>query len=440
VRILEPVAATVPTNVQHRMAFGFAYNFVGSLFSQGSTLVANIIVSRMLGKILFGEYSTVLVTLTAVANFSLLSMSSVVGKYSAEYREKDKELAARAISLCSRISNAVGLIGLVLMAVLAKPVAQYVLKDQGLVTPILIGSLFVFAQNRALFLYALMAGLEEYQPSAMASMWSGVAYVALIVVGAHYNQLLGAVAGLSAAAVVFWICLLWVAIPALKAHGLPKIKKFDAFEKDILLHFAVPAIASGLLLIPGFWWLAAYLYRLYGPGPAAIFSACNSIRVLILFVPMVISTVGNSVLNNTLGTEHYHHARRLMTIGIALFTGAVVAFVVGFGPWVLRIFGDQYSNGYPVLAVMAISTIPEALGIAMRQRINANRLIWSWFFAVVLPWQAVEFASSLWAIPKYGAMGAAISYSAGAVVFALCSWILCLTKVVRHEPVPVSDH
>jgi O-antigen/teichoic acid export membrane protein len=422
------------------MAFGFLYNFIGSAFSQGSTLIANIIVSRMLGKILFGEYSTILVTLTAVANFSLLSMSSVVGKYSAEYREKDKDLAARAISLCSRISNAVGLIGLVLMAVLAAPVAKYVLKDEGLATPILIGSIFVFAQNRALFLYALMAGLEEYQPSAIASMWSGVAYVAFIVTGAHFNQLLGAVAGLSAAAVVFWLCLLSVAIPALKAHGLPKIKKLDAFEKEILVHFAMPAIASGLLLIPGFWWLAAYLFRLFGPGPAAIFSACNNIRVLILFVPLVIGVVGNSVLNNTLGTEHYHRARQLMTVAIALFTAVVVAIVVLFGRSVLQIFGDQYSGGYTVLVVMALSTIPEALGIAFRQRINANRLIWSWFLCVVLPWQTVEFGFSLWAIPKYGAMGAAISYGAGAVVFALSSWILCLTKVVHYEPTLVSDY
>jgi O-antigen/teichoic acid export membrane protein len=422
------------------MAFGFVYNFIGSVFSQGSTLVANIIISRMLGKILFGEYSTVLVTLTAVANFSLLSMSSVVGKYSAEYREKDKDLAARAISLCSRISNAVGLIGLVLMAALAAPVAKYVLNDQGLATPILIGSLFVFAQNRALFLYSLMAGLEEYQQSALASMWAGIAYVVLIVVGAHYNQLLGAVSGLSAAAVVFWLCMVWVAMPALKAHGLPKIKKFDAFEKEVLLHFALPAIASGLLLIPGFWWLAAYLYRLYGPGPAAIFSACNSIRVLILFVPMVISVVGNSVLNNTLGTEHYHRARQLMTLAIAIFTAVIVALVVVFASSILRIFGDQYSSGYAVLIVMAVSTIPEALGIAMRQRINANRLIWSWFFMVVLPWQSMEFFSSLWAIPLYGAMGAAISYGAGAAVFALCSWILCLTRVVHHEPAIINDY
>ncbi len=439
-RILESVAATVPRNLQHRMAFGFVYNFIGSVFSQGSTLVANIIISRMLGKILFGEYSTVLVTLTAVANFSLLSMSSVVGKYSAEYREKDKDLAARAISLCSRISNAVGLIGLVLMAALAAPVAKYVLNDQGLATPILIGSLFVFAQNRALFLYSLMAGLEEYQQSALASMWAGIAYVVLIVVGAHYNQLLGAVSGLSAAAVVFWLCMVWVAMPALKAHGLPKIKKFDAFEKEVLLHFALPAIASGLLLIPGFWWLAAYLYRLYGPGPAAIFSACNSIRVLILFVPMVISVVGNSVLNNTLGTEHYHRARQLMTLAIAIFTAVIVALVVVFASSILRIFGDQYSSGYAVLIVMAVSTIPEALGIAMRQRINANRLIWSWFFMVVLPWQSMEFFSSLWAIPLYGAMGAAISYGAGAAVFALCSWILCLTRVVHHEPAIINDY
>ena len=426
--------ATESKSVHRRLASGIVYNFIATFFAQGSTFATNIIVARMLGVSLFGQFSVVLITLSTVSNVSLMSMSSVVTKFAAEYRQKDPDLAGRAIAICSRISNVMGVVGLLATALLSGLIADVILKDPALSIPLLAGSIYIFFQNRAQFITGLLSGLEEYYRTMVAGVVSGIAYVAIIAFGAYEHQVLGGIAGLSAATVVYWLCLYVMAHPTLKLHGIPKVRKYDEFERNLLFHFAVPAICSGLLLVPGAWWLAADLYRTCGKEAAANYNACTFIRIVILFVPIVITNVGTSVLNNSLGTKAYALTQRLSTTAILLFGTVVFAIVALLAPKILLlVYGKQYVGSASVLIVLAASTIAEGLGYGQRQRINAHRLMWSWLFYVILPWQVSAFCISLWAIPRYGAMGAAGSYAIGVFVFAVASWLLSHLKVRSFE-------
>ena len=411
--------------VHRRLASGVAYNFIAAAAAQGSTLVANVLLSRHFGRAWFGQYSVVQVTLATIASVSLLSMSSVTNKFVAEYRTKDPTLASRAYSFCSRISNVMGLAGLLITALLSQEIAAVFLKDRTLAVPLLLGSVFVFAQNRSLFLSAVLAGLEEYKRYAVAAVVAGIAYLIAVYGGAQIGQLNGAALGLSVAAVAFWICLWVMSRRAFHEHKLFSLTRFDDFEKEMLTHFAVPAIASGYLLLPGNWWLSGFLYQQAGPQEMGLYSVATQIRLLLIFLPIVISNVGISVLNNTKGSRDYQSTHRVTTGSIFVFTLIGAGIVALLGPIILSVFGSGYANGYPVLLVLAISTIAEGVASGLRARLNAQRLMWRWLFAVIVPWQGSAFIMSLILIPRLGALGAAYSYLAGAVVYVLASWILC---------------
>jgi len=416
--------------VHRRLASGVAYSFVAAAAAQGSTLIANVLLSRHFGRTWFGQYSVVQVTLATIASVSLLSMSSVTNKFVAEYRTKDPTLASRAFTFCSRVSNVMGLAGLLLTALLSRQIASFFFKDISLAMPLLLGSVFVFAQNRSLFLNAVLAGLEEYKRCAVAAAVSGAAYLIAVYGGAQLGDLNGAAMGLSIAAVTFWIALWVMSRRAFREHKLFSLTKFDQFEKEMLTHFAVPAIASGYLLLPGNWWLSGFLYQQGGPQEMGTYSVATQIRLLLMFLPVVISGVGISVLNNTKGSGDYRSTYRLTTGIIFVFTVLAVGITVLLGPQVLSIFGRGYFNAYPVLLVLALSTIPEGVAAGLRARLNAQRLMWRWLFAVIVPWQGFALLMSVFLIPRYGALGAACSYLAGTVVYLLASWILCFN--VRH--------
>ena len=416
--------------VHRRLASAVAYSFVAAAAAQGSTLIANVLLSRHFGRTWFGQYSVVQVTLATIASVSLLSMSSVTNKFVAEYRTKDPTLASRAYTFCSRVSNVMGLAGLLLTALLSRQIATFFFKDISLAMPLLLGSVFVFAQNRSLFLNAVLAGLEEYKRCAVAAAVSGAAYLIAVYGGAQLGDLNGAAMGLSIAAVTFWIALWVMSRRAFREHKLFSLTKFDQFEKEMLTHFAVPAIASGYLLLPGNWWLSGFLYQQGGPQEMGTYSVATQIRLLLMFLPVVISGVGISVLNNTKGSRDYRSTYRLTTGIIFIFTVLAVGITALLGPQVLSIFGRGYSNAYPVLLVLALSTIPEGVAAGLRARLNAQRLMWRWLFAVIVPWQGFALLMSVFLIPRYGALGAACSYLAGTVVYLLASWILCFN--VRH--------
>ncbi len=416
--------------VRQRLASGVAYNFIAAAFAQGSTFIANVLLSRLLGKSLFGEYSVVQVTLATIANASLLSMSSVTNKYVAEFRSKDRELASRALTLCSSISTSMGLLGLLGTALLSNVIAASIMRDPRLGIPLALGSIFVFAQNRALLFSAFLAGLEEYRRYAIAAVWSGIAYVVAVYSGASIGGVNGAALGLSIAATIFWIALWWMGRKAIQEHGLTRIKHFDAFEKDLLIRFAVPAVVCGYVLLPCGWLLPTFLYRQWGADESALYADATSFRLLVLAFPLVLSSVGLSVLNNTMGTKDYALTHRITTAVLVGFTTLMLLIIAVFGREILGIFGAHYSPAYPVLLVLAPSAVFEAFSTAMRNRINAQRLMWGWLLAVIVPWQASTMIAMFYFVPRYAAVGAAYSYLIGTIVYAACSWALC----VRARP------
>jgi len=130
--------------LRDRLIKGTALNLIAVGFNQGSTLIANIIVARILMKQGFGEYAMVQSTLLTVAVLSQLATGYTALKYIAEFRSSDPERAGRIMGLCALVSALMAGVGTLLLIAMAPWLAGAMLKAPHLAVALMIGSVFLF--------------------------------------------------------------------------------------------------------------------------------------------------------------------------------------------------------------------------------------------------------------------------------------------------------
>src|SRR5262249_28656848 len=186
-------------------------------------------------------------------------------------------------------------------------------------------------------------------------------------------------------------------------------------EKEIVLHFALPAALIGCISVLVLWLANTFLVR--QPGgyeQMALYSAANSFRVIVLILPVVANNAVASLLNNQKGIGEANHYRKIFWTNIVLTTGLVgvgALIVVLFGPWLLKLFGRSFSEGNPVLLVLILSTIPEALAAATYQTVLSQAKMWATLFTISMPRDGVIVLMAYLLSSPYGAVGLAWAYT-----------------------------
>jgi O-antigen/teichoic acid export membrane protein len=130
--------------LRDRLIKGTTLNLIAVAFNQGSTLIVNIIVARILMKEVFGEYAMVQSTLLMAATLSQLATGYTAAKYVAEYRSSDPQRAGRIMGLCALISILMAGVGMILLIGIAPWLAGVMLKSPHLAVALMIGSGFLF--------------------------------------------------------------------------------------------------------------------------------------------------------------------------------------------------------------------------------------------------------------------------------------------------------
>jgi O-antigen/teichoic acid export membrane protein len=423
--------------IRERLIQGTALNLIAVAFNQGSTLIANIIVARILMKQGFGEYAMVQSTLLTAATLSQLATGYTASKYIAEYRSSEPERAGRIMGLCALVSSAMAGIGTILLIAIAPWLADTILKDPQLSFALMIGSGFIFFSAINGHQTGALSGLEAYGGLAKAGVTSGIVAVAAISLGAWWGGLNGTIVGLSISA--FVRCVIhnrWLRIES-RAQGIkPQYKGSLSQEKTIIFKFALPAAIAGYYTMPMIWLANAFLVRQPGGyGEMALYTAANNIRILVLFLPNVMNSVGLSVLNNekAKGDINYYHRvfrSNVLYIFLVSLSGLLVMGVLGRS--ILQLFGKDFGAGYFLLWLLLISTIFEGLSIALCQYVQSQAKIWLSFFSINVPREAFLVVAAYYLVQSYGGAGLATAYL-GSTILGLIFHFSLVALLYRKE-------
>jgi O-antigen/teichoic acid export membrane protein len=414
-----------------RLQKGIARNLVGTVFNQGSTFALNVVAAHALGRVRFGEFMIVQATLITVGNLGQFATGYTATKYVAEFRNREPARASRILGLCAAVSSVTGLIMALGLLTAAPYVSTHFLHAPELSTALMIAALgaFFFIVNG--YRAGALGGLESYGALARAGVIGGVAYFVLGSVGAAAGGINGGLTGIVASAFVQWVAL-GLFLHRESAHQDVRTVYDHAWqERRVLTTFALPAALSGFVTLPALWLASALLVRQHGGfDHMALFAAANTFRMVVLFLPNTVNTVGMSLLNNQrrVGDEAY---RRVFWWNLAITAAlaiTVAAIIAAAGKSLLQMFGRNFDEGYGTLLILMVAAVAESVAIAIYQVVQSRAKLWLSLFLIALPRDSLIVLSAYLLTPKMGAAGLATSYAMGWTL-ALCMTIVLASRL-----------
>lgn len=435
---IEPAAAVVPVvTLRSRFQVGVTYNLIGAIFNQGSTFTFNIIAANFLGKQIFGEYAMVQTTIVSLAILAQFAIPYTTTKYVAEFRSTDPKRTGRILGMLSIYAGGMAAVASLALFASSPWIAGSVLRTPALRTALSIASVVLLTTALNGFLAGALAGLESYRSLAGALAWSGVSYLIVCSALTWLNGLNGAIVGLALSGVI--LCVL-LAVALRKECLLQGIEtRYDfAQEHQIFSKFALPAGLIGFTSGPALWLPMAFLTRQpNGYSQMAIYSACFSLMAVVLFLPSIANTVAMSIINHHKGGGNQGEYRKTFWINLAVTAVIIICgagLFAGLGPELLRLFGKSFKEGYTVLAILLLSTIPQGLALALSQIVQSKGKLWLFLFSVAVPRDALIIVLGYQLIPAYGASGLATAYAVGWTVALLATIAIVFHLGINLKP------
>jgi O-antigen/teichoic acid export membrane protein len=422
-------------SLRARLGRGTFFNTVGSAVGQGSTLLVNMAVARMLGLERFGQYALIQTSLLTAAFVAQLATGNTATKYVAEFRSTDPERAGRVAGLCALSAWATSTLLALLVLLAADWLAARLGRAPGLGTPVRFGVAFIVFNCVNFYQVGTLAGLESYPSLARTGIAGGVASVAISVPLTWWFGLSGAAAALALTAGARWVICQRALKRELHRTGL-RINYHDAWqERGILWRFALPAALSGFFTMPATWLATVFLVRQNnGFAQNALYSAAGNLKTLVTFLASNVNSVGLSMLNNQKGIDDRDRYRRLYFANIAICTGLVIVFAAALlasGPYVLRLFGERFGEGRDVLDVLMLAALVETVSLGVYQIIQSHERMWSSLFLIALPASLALPALSWLLTPDLGARGLALAVLGSTLIHLVTTCVVAFPVARR---------
>lgn len=406
------------------------WNIVRWGASQGATFVMNVVSARALGREAFGAFGILQTSLQTFAQVASFSTASTATKYVAEYRHSDPRRAGRIARLCGLLMSASGLVVASAVVLLARQIASRVFGAPDLHLQVALLGVGAFFTVSCLYHGGVLAGLHRFDQLAFASLIAAPLFVIGGAACAFQFGLTGAVSALVGNAVVAWGLTKWFAGRETTRLGMVSGRRESLQEASIIHRFALPGAITGLTAMPAIWIASSVLVRQpHGLGEMALFSASNSFRSIVLFVPGVLSGTALPSLNDAKGRNDatafktIYWSTLMLTLGVTATAAVAIALS---GPILLPLYGKDFGKGAATLAILMAATVLDGMfGITMAAFQSTARM-WTFLLAVVLPRDITLVVAAYLLAPSWGAAGLASAYALGASVaaaaLALLTW------------------
>jgi O-antigen/teichoic acid export membrane protein len=419
-----------------RFTSGAFWSLAGGVVSRGSFLVASVGCARLLGRIGFGELGIIQSTAGTFGIFAGLGLGLTATKYVSQYRTKNKDRVGSILALSSIVAVASGVVMAGLLVMSASFLATHTLGAPELASPLATASGLVIlgAMNGAQT--GALIGLEAFRAIAKISLWTGVANLLLVICGAWYRGLHGAVWGLVAALGVNWLLNNIAIREECSRAGIGYDFRNFAREWRILYQFSLPAFLASIIVGPAMWICNALLVnRPNGYLEMGLYTAADKWRLLILFVPATMTGMALPMLSHSHGAgDQVSYGKILnanLLLCVALTALPAIAAALLSAP-ILSAYGPGYRQAWPILVILAFSAVPEAVNnILGYAAISRGGVWWRLAFDIVLAGALLGFCA--WAIPRWGAIGLAGGYF---VAFSLVTTGLLLFLWSRRLDTP----
>ena len=408
-------------DIAKRFVSGSAWNFVCSVLAKAMVMIAGIYCARFLGKELYGQYEMVKST---ISNFVVIGgggLAMAATKYISEFRN-NRERAASIYLLTNYFA-----------VVLAEELSIGLLKTPSLVSMMKLSAIVMLIVVINTAQDGVITGFEDFKARALNLIMANFVQSALVMAGAYYYGLPGAVVG-------FGIGFLFLMLLNLRTVSVD-LKRFNVLLRNdfikksdvkLLFSYFLPAFFSTLLAAPTFWVIRLLLVRFVDFEAQADYSVAEHWRSLVLFIPVAVSQILLPILSSE-GSKDVRKFWKILnwTMVINATIAAAVAMVVIVGKdFIVSLYGSGFKDSMPLvfLAIACVfNTMSQVLGIA----ISSLARMWQWLLFNIL-WAIVAIGFTYFFLKNgWGATGAALAVLISYIWHAIIQYIY--TKLTIRE-------
>lgn len=418
---LHPVLNRVEASkVGYRLAKGVFWSMAGSVISRGLMLAASFLVARVLGKTGYGELGMIQSTVGMFGVFAGFGLGLTATKHVAEFRRSDPERAGRIIRLSGLVAMVTG--GLMSMGLLifAPWLAEHTINAPHLAGVLRISAvmLFISALNGAQT--GALSGFEAFKTIAYVNLFVGLISFPILVGGAYFGGLTGAVWALTINLGFNWLLNHLALRKETRQCNVPFNFRKCSRELSVLWRFSLPAVLGGAMVGPVNWICSALLVNQPdGYGEMGIYSVANQWYAMLLFLPGLLGQVVLPVLSERLGQKETKQSMETMILAIkvnALLVLPLVLVASIASPYIMGLYGKSFRSGWPTLIAVLLTTGLIAIQTPVGQIIAASGQMWIGF-TMNMGWAIVFVFGTLLLVDK-GSLGLATAWAFSYIIHA----------------------
>ncbi|MEU6590015.1 oligosaccharide flippase family protein [Streptomyces sp. NPDC046881] len=190
--------------------------------------------------------------------------------------------------------------------------------------------------------------------------------------------------------------------------------------------FAAPRAISSLFDYSAVWVGVILLSALATGAEAGVYTAIGRVITAGTLLQLAIRLAVAPQISRLLAVDQLAEARhlhRVSTCWIVLFSWPVFLLVAGFPRTVLSVFGPEFVHGAPALVVLCgAAMVNVAVGNAQTVLLMSGKS--SWHLVITAVAFTVQLTVGVLTVPRWGVLGAAVSWGAAIVVENLSSAVL----------------
>jgi len=405
----------------------------GAVISRGLMLAATVLVARMLGKTGFGELGMIRSTLGMFGVFAGFGLGLTATKHVAEFRTSDPARAGHIIGLSALFASVTGGLMALGLFIFAPWLAQHTINAPHLTGVLRIGALILFINALNGAQTGALAGFEAFKTIAYVNLFVGLISFPILVCGAYFGGLTGAVWALTINLGVNWLLNHIALRKEERRYKVPFTLRNCSREWPVLWRFSLPAFLSGTVAQPVYWACIALLVNQpNGYGEMGIFSAADQWYGMLLFLPSMFGRVVLPVVSDQMGQNKAKPS--IKTLVLALKTNLLITVPLATAaciasPYIMSLYGEHFTSGWPTMVVLLLAAVVKAAIAPAGILVAASGKMWIGF-ATNSFWAVTIILGTLLLV-DFGSLGIVVARLISFVLSAICNYMVVMW-IVRN--------
>ncbi len=420
------------SSLLQRILKAIIFGIGGSVGSRALMMLTGVLVSQVLGKEFFGQFSMVNSTVTLFVTFSGLGISATLTRYVAMYRDDYRRLG----NIIGTLSSFVGVLSIVMSVFLllfSGKMSFWVSGSDVLTNYFKITSLTIFFSALASIQQSVLLGMEKYRESAKIELLRTGVYLVLSVFFSVWLGIYGALFALLTTHLLRFYLMYLENKKEYAKHDIVISFCFDEEIRNIIWTYSLPAFAASLFVMPVNWINNAILTRSVGFGELAIFSVALQWMTMTTYIPSQMGQV-KPIYTDLFAHGKYDELKKVfrnITFSSVVLVLPVVVIGIRFSRNILSLYGSGYETGYVTFSLM----MGTALLITMQSQIGtllqSIGKMWAGFLLNLL-WSIV-IIGVFYSFKNLGSVGYAIGYVTAYGVHTVSSYCVVIYYFSRKE-------